>query len=58
MIQRSHARLKFYVLLNAFLLKGNKNVVIEPDFDVIIFKPLTEIMGKHLFSRAKVFGGL
>jgi len=58
MIQRSHARLKFYVLLNAFRLKGNNNIAIGPDFDVIFIKPLTEAMEKQLFSRTKVFRGL
>jgi len=55
MIQRSHARLKFYVLLNAFRLKGNNNIAIEPIFDVIFVKPLTETMEKQLFSGQKVF---
>lgn len=49
MIQRSHARLKFYVLLNAFRLKGNNNIAPGPEFDVIFIKPLTETMEKQLF---------
>jgi len=58
MIQRSHARLKFYVLLNAFRLKGNNNIAIGPKFDVNFIEPLTETMEKQLISCAKVLDGL
>ena len=58
MIQRSHARLKFYVLLYAFRLKGNNNIAIRPVFDVFFMKPLTETKEKQLFSCAKIFQGL
>lgn len=58
MIQRSHARLKFYVLLNAFRLKGNNNIAAGPEIDVFFIKPLTETMEKPLISSAKVFDGL